>query len=150
MHEALLARGERRFSLKALQGALMISLYSSEPRFHIPHELLKALMDIDSLVTKWRCKNLNLIISYISVDYLQSNLSRTFIVTPLFFRQPCHPCSTYAGISTDGIWRILWLSILEINIKWQIQNISWSFQSFNILDSKTGYSSIDEGNEAQA
>ena len=60
MHEALMARGERRFSLKALQGALMISLYSSEPRFHIPHELLKALMDIDSLVTKWRCK-LNLV-----------------------------------------------------------------------------------------
>lgn len=58
MHEALLARGERRFTLKALQGALMISLYSSEPRFHIPHELLKALMDIDSLVTKWRCKQI--------------------------------------------------------------------------------------------
>ena len=69
MHEALLARGERRFSLKALQGALMISLYSSEPRFHIPHELLKALMDIDSLVTKWRCKNLtsNYIIHFLEL-----------------------------------------------------------------------------------
>ena len=75
MHEALLARGERRFSLKALQGALMISLYSSEPRFHIPHELLKALMDIDSLVTKWRCKNLasNYIIHFLEQKYLNYN-----------------------------------------------------------------------------
>ena len=56
MHLSLLARGERRFSLKALQGALMITLYSAEPRFHIPHSLLIALMDIDSLMTKWRCK----------------------------------------------------------------------------------------------
>ena len=56
MHLALLARGERRFSLKAIQGALMISLYSAEPRFHIPHALLICLMDIDSLITKWRCK----------------------------------------------------------------------------------------------
>ena len=74
MHEALLARGERRFSLKALQGALMISLYSSEPRFHIPHELLKALMDIDSLVTKWRCKNLasNYIIHFLYLNYNQT------------------------------------------------------------------------------
>ena len=56
MHLALLARGERRFSLKAIQGALMITLYSAEQRFHIPHDLLIALMDIDSLITKWRCK----------------------------------------------------------------------------------------------
>ena len=56
MHFALLARGERRFSLKAIQGALMITLYSGEQRFHIPHSLLIALMDIDSLITKWRCK----------------------------------------------------------------------------------------------
>ena len=56
LHNALMARGERRFTLKALHGALMISLYSAEPRFHIPHALLIALMDIASLITKWRCK----------------------------------------------------------------------------------------------
>ena len=58
MHLSLLARGERRFSLKAIQGALMITLYSAEQRFHIPHDLLIALMDIDSLITKWRCKSI--------------------------------------------------------------------------------------------
>ena len=56
IHEALKKRGERRFSLKALQGALMISLYRDEPRFHQPSQILLALMDIDSLITKWRCK----------------------------------------------------------------------------------------------
>ena len=56
VHDALVKRGERRFSHKALQGALMISMYSEEPRFHQPHTLLMALMDIDSLITKWRCE----------------------------------------------------------------------------------------------
>ena len=58
IHRGLVARGERRLSLKALQGALMISLYREEPRFHQPHNLLGSLMDIDSLLHKWRCNNL--------------------------------------------------------------------------------------------
>jgi tryptophan 2,3-dioxygenase len=55
VHEALVARGERRFTYKALQGAMMISFYRDEPRFSQPHQLLMLLMDIDSLITKWRC-----------------------------------------------------------------------------------------------
>ncbi|XP_049765879.1 tryptophan 2,3-dioxygenase [Schistocerca cancellata] len=54
MHAALVARGERRFSHKALQGAIMITFYRDEPRFSQPHQLLMLLMDIDSLITKWR------------------------------------------------------------------------------------------------
>jgi len=34
----------------------MITLYRDEPRFNQPHQLLMLLMDIDSLITKWRCK----------------------------------------------------------------------------------------------
>jgi len=34
----------------------MIMLYRDEPRFNQPHQLLMLLMDIDSLITKWRCK----------------------------------------------------------------------------------------------
>lgn len=56
VHDALLARGERQFSYKALQGAIMITFYRDEPRFSQPHQLLTLLMDIDSLMTKWRCK----------------------------------------------------------------------------------------------
>lgn len=56
LHNALVSRGERRFSHTALQGAVMITLYRDEPRFSQPHQILTALMDIDSLITKWRCK----------------------------------------------------------------------------------------------
>lgn len=34
----------------------MITFYRDEPRFNQPHQLLSLLMDIDSLITKWRCK----------------------------------------------------------------------------------------------
>ncbi|CAG0884888.1 unnamed protein product [Darwinula stevensoni] len=54
IHNALTKRGERRFSLQALQGALMISFYRDVPRFNQPFQLLNLLMDIDSLITKWR------------------------------------------------------------------------------------------------
>ena len=32
----------------------MITFYRDEPRFSQPHQLLTLLMDIDSLITKWR------------------------------------------------------------------------------------------------
>ncbi|XP_048827040.1 tryptophan 2,3-dioxygenase A isoform X2 [Brienomyrus brachyistius] len=53
-HEHLLSKGERRLSYKALQGALMIYFYREEPRFQVPFQLLTYLMDIDTLMTKWR------------------------------------------------------------------------------------------------
>lgn len=56
IHNALKARGERRLTHRALQGALMISFYREEPRFNQPYQLLTLLMDVDSLITKWRCK----------------------------------------------------------------------------------------------
>lgn len=54
VHDALRSRGERRLSHRALQGAIMITFYRDEPRFSQPHQLLVLLMDIDSLITKWR------------------------------------------------------------------------------------------------
>ncbi|MCP6497779.1 tryptophan 2,3-dioxygenase, partial [Klebsiella pneumoniae] len=53
-HEHLLSKGERRLSYRALQGALMIYFYREEPRFQVPFQLLTFLMDIDTLMTKWR------------------------------------------------------------------------------------------------
>ncbi|XP_076067447.1 tryptophan 2,3-dioxygenase vermilion [Oratosquilla oratoria] len=61
IHNALVARGERRLSHKALQGALMISFYCEEPRFSQPHQLLTLLMDVDSLMTKWRYNHVMLV-----------------------------------------------------------------------------------------
>jgi len=60
-HKALVKRGERRFTQHALLGALMITCYSEEPRFHQPHQMLIALMDIDSLITKWRYNHVMLV-----------------------------------------------------------------------------------------
>ncbi|CAH1778049.1 unnamed protein product [Owenia fusiformis] len=54
LYEMAIKRGERRLSHKAFQGAMMIFLYRDEPRFHQPSQLLSLLMDIDSLLTKWR------------------------------------------------------------------------------------------------
>ena len=48
--------GDRRLSWKALHGALMIYYYRNEVIFHQPFQMLAFLMDIDSLITNWRCK----------------------------------------------------------------------------------------------
>jgi len=60
-HTALVSRGDRRFSHKALQGAIMITFYRDEPRFSQPHQVLTLLMDIDSLMTKWRYNHLQMV-----------------------------------------------------------------------------------------
>ena len=116
MHFALLARGERRFSLKAIQGALMITLYSGEQRFHIPHSLLIALMDIDSLITKWRCKQHSII-----VFNILKILSQRMFHLPTFFifdiRQSCDTCAENVRLTADGIRGIIWISISTINLE---------------------------------
>ncbi|XP_059371808.1 tryptophan 2,3-dioxygenase A-like [Carassius carassius] len=53
-HDHLVSTGQRKLSYKALQGALMIYFYREEPRFQVPFQLLTSLMDIDTLMTKWR------------------------------------------------------------------------------------------------
>lgn len=54
LHSKYVERGERNLSHEALQGALIISLYRDEPRFSQPFQIISYLMDIDSLLTKWR------------------------------------------------------------------------------------------------
>ncbi|BFZ14517.1 hypothetical protein BsWGS_17556 [Bradybaena similaris] len=53
-YNSSLTRGDRHLSHQAFQGALLISLYHDQPRFNQPSRLLSLLMDIDSLMTKWR------------------------------------------------------------------------------------------------
>ena len=62
VYQRYVDHGDRRLSHKAFQGAMMISLYRDEPRFHQPFQLLTILMDIDSLLTKWRCKYIVILI----------------------------------------------------------------------------------------
>lgn len=90
-----------RFSHKAMLGALMISLYRDEPRFNQPYQLLVTLMDIDSLLTKWRSNHAHMVRRMIGSDtlgtggssgysYLQSTLSSRYN----FFLDLCN-LSTY-------------------------------------------------------
>nr|KAF6350321.1 tryptophan 2,3-dioxygenase [Myotis myotis] len=60
-HEHLLSKGERRLSYRALQGALMIYFYREEPRFQVAFQLLTSLMEIDTLMTKWRYNHVCLV-----------------------------------------------------------------------------------------
>ncbi|XP_037086363.1 tryptophan 2,3-dioxygenase-like isoform X2 [Pollicipes pollicipes] len=61
LHDALRARGERRWSHVAFQGALMISFYRMEPRFNQPYQLINLLMDIDELLIKWRNNHVQIV-----------------------------------------------------------------------------------------
>jgi len=61
IHRALMERGDRRLSHKAMQGALMTSFYREMPRFSQPYQVLTLLMDIDSLLTKWRYNHVMLV-----------------------------------------------------------------------------------------
>ncbi|XP_038055640.1 tryptophan 2,3-dioxygenase-like isoform X2 [Patiria miniata] len=60
-HNNMVSRGDRRFSHKALQGALFISLYRDESRFSQPFQFLTLLMDLDSLMMKWRLNHVQLV-----------------------------------------------------------------------------------------
>ncbi|XP_070198004.1 tryptophan 2,3-dioxygenase-like isoform X2 [Littorina saxatilis] len=60
-YNAQVQRGERRLSHRGFQGAMLISLYRDEPRFNQPFQMLTLLMDIDSLMTKWRYNHVMLV-----------------------------------------------------------------------------------------
>lgn len=75
-----------RVTIQALQGALMISLYRDEPRFNQPYHILNLLMDIDSLITKWRYNHVQMVLRMLGsqqmgtggssgYQYLRSTLS---------------------------------------------------------------------------
>ena len=56
-HNELVAKGERRLSHRAMQGALLIYFYREQQRFSQPYMILTYLMDIDSYMTQWRCES---------------------------------------------------------------------------------------------
>ncbi|MEE9209229.1 MAG: tryptophan 2,3-dioxygenase family protein [Kiloniellales bacterium] len=56
-HRELLAEGAWHLSWRALQAALFINLYRSEPVLQLPFRLLSGLMDIDETLTNWRYRH---------------------------------------------------------------------------------------------
>lgn len=53
-HALLQKAGRRHLSRRAMLGAILIRSYRDQPRFHTADQILEALMDIDSLMVKWR------------------------------------------------------------------------------------------------
>ncbi|MFP5519493.1 MAG: tryptophan 2,3-dioxygenase family protein [Bdellovibrionia bacterium] len=49
--------GYFKLSFKAIQAALLVSLYRDQPLFHIPYQILQNLLDIDELMTQWRYRH---------------------------------------------------------------------------------------------
>jgi tryptophan 2,3-dioxygenase len=56
-HDELVRRGVRQMSYDAFLAALLITLYRDEPIFHMPFQLLVALIDIDEGFTAWRYRH---------------------------------------------------------------------------------------------
>jgi len=53
-HAEMQKNGQWHLSLKALQSALFIHIYRDEPVLQMPFRMMSYLMDIDSLLAKWR------------------------------------------------------------------------------------------------
>lgn len=56
-HAEMVAAGSRRFSHRAFQGALFISLYRDEPALQEPYRLIELLVDVDEGFTTWRYRH---------------------------------------------------------------------------------------------
>jgi tryptophan 2,3-dioxygenase len=56
-YNALLKTGDRRMSYRAMQAALLITLYHEHPMLTLPYSVLQALVDIDEHFTVWRYRH---------------------------------------------------------------------------------------------
>lgn len=56
-YEELRKSGGYRLSYEGIHAALLIQLYRDEPAFNLPFQLIRALQDIDELMTMWRYRH---------------------------------------------------------------------------------------------
>ncbi|XP_048772807.1 tryptophan 2,3-dioxygenase-like isoform X2 [Ostrea edulis] len=137
-------RGERRLSHRAFQGALMISMYRDEPRFHQPFQLLTLLMDIDSLMTKWRYNHVMMVQRMIGskvgtggssgYHYLRSTVSDRYKVFLDLF-----------NLSTYVIPRE-YIPSLSLSMKRTLSTLSTEVES-GIEDQSSSLESSDQSND---
>ena len=88
------ARGEHRLSHRAMQAALLISLYQDEPILQPANALLQSLLDVDNLLTQWRHRHALMVHRMLGVKigtggssgyhYLRATASQHRIFTDLF------------------------------------------------------------------
>lgn len=93
-HAEQVAAGAWRFSWRALQAALFITLYRDEPVLQLPFRLLSGLMDIDETMTAWRYRHALMVQRMIGMklgtggssghDYLAETARRARVFGDLF------------------------------------------------------------------
>ncbi|MCB9991631.1 MAG: tryptophan 2,3-dioxygenase [Rhodospirillales bacterium] len=87
-------QGTWRMSLKALQAALFINIYSNEPILQGPAQLLNSITDIDELLARWRYRHALMVQRMVGMGagtggssgygYLMETLQKHRIFTDLF------------------------------------------------------------------
>ena len=92
--EEMRARGEVKFSYRAMLGALFIFLYRDEPILQQPYRLLSRLMDIEEMLTLWRNRHAQMVLRMIGRKtgtggssghhYLKSTAQQHQIFTDLY------------------------------------------------------------------
>jgi len=55
-HKRLVDQGNRKFSHQALKGAIIVYAYRHEKGYALANRILESLVDVDSLLSKWRCE----------------------------------------------------------------------------------------------
>lgn len=55
-HKYLVDQGNRKFSHRALKGAIIVYAYRHEKEYALANRILESLVDIDTLLSKWRCQ----------------------------------------------------------------------------------------------
>lgn len=88
------AGGRLRFSHRAFQAALFITLYRDQPALHEPFQLLELLMDIDESFTAWRYRHAQMAMRMIGrrigtggsagAKYLEKSAERSRVFGDLF------------------------------------------------------------------
>jgi tryptophan 2,3-dioxygenase len=93
-HAGLERAGQRRFSHRAFQAALFITLYRDLPALQEPHRMLELLMDIDEGFTTWRYRHAQMALRMIGrrigtggsagAKYLEKSAERSKVFGDLF------------------------------------------------------------------
>lgn len=93
-HAEAVKEGRWRLSWKALQAALFITIYRSEPVLQAPYAVLKNIMDIDELLARWRLRHALMVQRMVGMsvgsggssgyEYLMNTVTSHRIFTDLF------------------------------------------------------------------
>lgn len=93
-YQSLRDKGKYRFSQRAMQAAVLITLYNDRPLLNLPNQLLGLVMEIDNRFTAWRFRHGQMTRKMIGnktgtggssgYDYLMETVSKNQVFTDLY------------------------------------------------------------------